>query len=72
MLLLFVSALAYAVGLLLIFFSMSSSGSVCVCDCFDSYYCRYVSTVTDVGLTCYLLCVIHLPFVVSCMVYAQS
>ena len=25
----------------------------------------YVSTVTDVGLMCHLLCVIHLPFVVS-------
>ena len=34
MLLLFVYALAYAIGLLLICFNMSSNGSVCVCDCF--------------------------------------
>ena len=72
MLLLFVCMLAYAVGLLLIHFNMSSNGSVHVFECFVVWYCRYVSTVTDVGLMCHLLHVICLPFVVHCMTYAQS
>ena len=67
MLLLFVCMLAYAIGLLLIHFNTSSNGLVCVFGCFVVWYCRYVSTVTDVGLMCHLLCVILLPFVVSCM-----
>ena len=72
MLLLFVCMLAYAIGLLLIHFNISSNGSVCVFECFVVWYCRYVSAVTDVGLMYYLLHVILLPFVVSCMTYAQS
>ena len=65
-------ALEYVIGLLLIFLNMSPSGSVLVCDGFVAWYCRYVSAVTDLGLMCCLLCVIHLPLEVSCIVYAQS
>ena len=65
-------ALEYAIGLLLICLNMSSSGSVLVCDCFVVWCCRYVSDVPDVGLMCCLLHVIHLPLVVSCIVYVQS
>ena len=72
MLLLVVCTLPYAIGLLLIDFSMSSNGSVHVFKCFVVWYWRYVSAVTDVGLMCHLLHVIHLPFVVSCIVYAWS
>ena len=72
MLLLFVCILAYAVGLLLIHFNMSSNGSDYVFECFVVWYCRYISVVTDVGLMCHLLCVILLPFVVSCMMYVWS
>ena len=39
---------------------------------FVVWYCKYVSAVFDVGLMCCLLCVILLPFVVSCMTYVQS
>ena len=72
MLLLLVCTLPYAIGLLLIDFSMSSNGSVHVFKCFVVWYWRYVYTVTDVDLMCHLLHVILLPFVVSCIVYAQS
>ena len=47
MLFLFVSAVVYAVGLLLICFSMSSNGSAHICDCFVPCYCRYFSAVTE-------------------------
>ena len=63
--------LAYTTGLLLIHFNMSPNGSVHVFECFVVWYGRYVSAVTDVGLMCHLLHVFLLPFVVSCMTYAQ-
>ena len=72
MLFLAVCTLLYTTGLLLIDFSMSSNGSVHVFTCFVVWYWRYDSAVTDVGLMCHLLCVIHLPFVARCIVYAQS
>ena len=72
MLLLLVWALAYTIELLLIHFNMSSKGAVHVFECFVVWYCRYASTVTDIGLMCHLLHVILLPFVVSCTMYAQS
>ena len=72
MLLLFACMLAYAIGLLLIHFNMSSNGSVHVFECFVVWHCRYVSIVINVGLMCHLLCFILLPFVVSCMMYTWS
>ena len=70
--LLFVCALTCAVGVLLILFNMSASGSVLVQCHFVALYCRYVSTVIDVGFMYHLLHVIHLPFDVSCIVYDLS
>ena len=71
MLLLLACTLPYSIGLLLIYFSMFSNGSVHIFKCFVLWYWKYVSTVTDVGLMCHLLCVILLPFVVSCIVYVS-
>ena len=81
MLFLFVSVIAYAIGFSLICFSISSNGSTHSCDCFVPWYCRYVSTVIDVGLMSsigYNLCAIYgklydvcsvMMVVVSCVNY---
>ena len=70
LLFLFVHASIYAIKFLLILFNMSASGSVLAYGSFVVWYCRYVSAMIDVGLMCCLLHMIHLPLVVSCMVYA--
>ena len=69
LLLLFCLVIAYAIGLFLMHSSISSSGSFHLCVCFVAWYCMYVSAVTDVGLMHCLLCVVLLPFVVSCIMY---
>ena len=61
--------LLYAPGFLLMLLSISASGSVVMLHCLYDWCFRYVSAVTAVGFMYHLFHVMHLPFVVSWIVY---
>ena len=61
--------LVYAAGFLLMLSSKPASRSVVMLDCLLDWCCRYVSAVKVVGFMCHLFHVMHLPFVVSWIVY---
>ena len=61
--------LAYAAGILLRLSSKSASGSVVVLYYLFAWCCRYESAVTVVGIMYHMFLVMHLPFVVSWIVY---
>ena len=64
--------LIYAIGFWLELLTTSVSGSAPALACFIDWYCKYLSAVIVVSLMCHLLHVMHLPLVVSCIVYDLS
>ena len=61
--------LLYAPGFLSMLLSISANGSVDMLHCLYDWCFMYASAVTAVGFMCHLFHVMHLPFVVSWIVY---
>ena len=63
--------LLYAPGFLSMLLSISPNGSVDMLHCLCDWCFMYASAVTAVGFMCHLFHVMHMPFVVSWIVYDQ-